>query len=191
MTDLSFLDLERLQEWIVEQRWFASKSRHVSGFEVMQAVTLREEEPRLVLALVSARFATGSHDLYQLPLGLRRADEGWDAGVICQSADGWTVYDALLDPVHARELLDRIRASVDTPVEDGAIAFRSANGAARREVDGDVRPMGVEQSNSSLVFGDELVLKSFRRLEPGVNPELELLRFLQAHGFESIAPLAG
>src|SRR6478672_4714507 len=55
----------------------------------------------------------------------------------------------------------------------------------------DVRPMGVEQSNSSMVFGDRLVLKSFRRLEPGVNPELELLRFLAGHGFDNIAPLAG
>ena len=82
MADLSFLDLERLQEWIVEQRWFASKSRQVTGFEVMQAVELRAEEPRLVLALVSAKFPTGSHDLYQLPLGLRRADEGWSEGVI-------------------------------------------------------------------------------------------------------------
>ena len=45
---------------------------------------------------------------------------------------------------------------------------------------GDVRPMGAEQSNSSIVFGDELVLKVFRRLEPGVNPELEMLRFLSA-----------
>src|SRR5438045_1795776 len=62
---------------------------------------------------------------------------------------------------------------------------RDLNGTA------DARPMGVEQSNSSMVFGDALVLKSFRRLEPGINPELELLRFLDQHGFESIAPLAG
>ena len=190
MTDLSFLDLERLQEWVVGQRWFASKSRQVSGFDVLQAVTLREEEPRLVLALVAARFPTGAHDLYQLPLGLRRADEGWTEGVI-DEAGGWTVYDALVDPVHARQLLELIRTSADAPVDDGAIAFRSANGAAARALGDEVRPMGVEQSNSSMVFGDALVLKSFRRLEPGVNPELELLRFLQSHGFENIAPLAG
>ena len=51
--------------------------------------------------------------------------------------------------------------------------------------------MGVEQSNSSIVFADETVLKVFRRLEPGINPELEMLRFLTEHGFESIAPLQG
>jgi maltokinase len=54
-----------------------------------------------------------------------------------------------------------------------------------------VRPVGVEQSNSSIVFGDALILKAFRRVEPGVNPELELLRFLSERGFPHIAPIAG
>jgi maltokinase len=49
--------------------------------------------------------------------------------------------------------------------------------------------MGVEQSNSSIVIDDQLVLKVFRKLEPGINPELELLRFLTARGFPNIAPL--
>ena len=52
-----------------------------------------------------------------------------------------------------------------------------------------VRLMGVEQSNSSIVIDDQLVLKVFRKLEPGINPELELLRFLTARGFPNIAPL--
>jgi len=56
---------------------------------------------------------------------------------------------------------------------------------------GEMRPMGAEQSNSSVVFGEELVLKVFRRLEPGVNPELEMLRFLSARRFPNIAALAG
>jgi trehalose synthase-fused probable maltokinase len=51
--------------------------------------------------------------------------------------------------------------------------------------------MGVEQSNSSIVFADRVVLKAFRKLEPGINPELEMLMFLTRHGFENIAPLQG
>jgi trehalose synthase-fused probable maltokinase len=51
--------------------------------------------------------------------------------------------------------------------------------------------MGAEQSNSTIVLGDALALKVFRRLLPGDNPELEMLRFLTQHGFANIAPLAG
>jgi trehalose synthase-fused probable maltokinase len=188
--DLSFLDPEVLQEWVVAQRWFGSKSRQVSGLEVLQALPLRTEEPLLVLALVSARFPAGTHDLYQLPIGLRPASENWDKGVITE-VDGWTVYDALVDPVHARELLERMRQSSVTPADDGALAFRWTGDSIEPNGTDEVRPIGVEQSNSTMVFGDALVLKAFRRLEPGVNPELELLRFLDQHGFENIAPLAG
>ena len=67
---------ERLQEWVLEQRWFASKAREVAQLNVLEAVTLREDAPALVLALVEARFQTGTHELYQLPLGLRAAGRG-------------------------------------------------------------------------------------------------------------------
>jgi trehalose synthase-fused probable maltokinase len=53
------------------------------------------------------------------------------------------------------------------------------------------RPAGVEQSNSSVIFGDQLILKAYRRLEAGINPELELLRFLTRRGFRNMAPLVG
>jgi maltokinase len=59
------------------------------------------------------------------------------------------------------------------------------------EPTGDVRSMGAEQSNSSIVFGEEQVLKVFRRIEPGINPELEMLRFLSARDFENVATLTG
>jgi maltokinase len=188
--DLSFLEPELLQEWVVRQRWFGAKGRSVSGLEVLQAVPLRDEEPLLVLALIAARYPTGAHDLYQLPLGIRHADEGWDKGVVAE-VDNWTIYDALTDPVHAQELLKRMRDSSVARAGGSTLTFRWAGAAADLNGSIDVRPMGVEQSNSSMVFGDALVLKSFRRLEPGVNPELELLRFLDQHGFQNIAPLAG
>ena len=56
---------------------------------------------------------------------------------------------------------------------------------------GELRQMGAEQSNTSVVFGEEFVLKAFRRLEPGVNPELEMLRFLSHRGYPNIAALTG
>jgi maltokinase len=189
--DFSFLDEQTLNEWIVAQRWFASKARDVAHIEVMEAVPLRTESPLLVLALVESRFPTGTHETYQLPLGLRPVSDGWEQRVILE-ADGWTVYDALADPAHGRELLHRMRGGSEVSLEDGTLRFRwavSAGAGLGGTVD--VRPVGVEQSNSSVVFGESLILKAFRRLEPGVNPELELLRFLSGRGFEHIAPLAG
>jgi maltokinase len=186
--DLSFLEPEALQEWVVGQRWFGSKGRTVSALEVLQGVPLRDEEPLLVLALIAARFPSGTHDLYQLPIGIRHSHETWDKGVITETGN-WTIYDGLTDPDLARELLQRMRDGSVARAGGSTLTFRWMQGP---EPNGsDVRPMGVEQSNSSMVFGDSLVLKSFRRLEPGINPELELLRFLDTHGFENIAPLAG
>ena len=74
----------------------------------------------LVLCLVEARFPAGTHETYQVPLGLRPADEGWDERVICE-VDGWTVYDALADPAHGRELLHRMRASRERQVRPGRV----------------------------------------------------------------------
>jgi maltokinase len=189
--DLSFLEDDALQEWIVAQRWFGSKSREVSQIDIAEVVPLRAESPLLVLALVEARFGEGTHETYQVPLGLRPAGEGWTERVICE-AGGWTVYDALADAAHGRELLHRIRQGDRVPVEDGALRFFwAASAAAGAAGSIEVRPVGVEQSNSSVVFGESLILKAFRRVEPGVNPELELLRFLSERDFPHIAPLAG
>ena len=188
---LAALPEERLHGWVLEQRWFGSKAREVAHLGVLEAVTLRDEAPKLVLALVEARFQTGTHELYQVPLGLRPDDEEWDDRVIAE-VEGWTVYDALADGAHGRELLHRIRGSAEVAGEQGSIRFRWAESAAAGYGGTvEVRPVGVEQSNSSVVFGEELILKVFRRLEPGVNPELELLRFLSARDFAHIAPLAG
>jgi maltokinase len=191
MSDLSLLEEAALQDWIVAQRWFGSKTREVTHTDIAETVTLRAEPPVFVLALVEARFGEGTHQTYQVPLGMRPSSDGWTERVIGEAGE-WTVYDALADPAAGRELLHRMRSGAEETVEGGRLRFRwAASAAAGLGGTVDVRPVGVEQSNSSVVFGEALILKAFRRLEPGVNPELELLRFLSERGFEHIAPLAG
>ena len=165
------VDLDELREWIQQQRWYASKSRSVSAIELVEGVVL-SENPMLLLALVQARFATGTHELYQLPLG--------------QGS-----FDALSDPAQARQLIRRIDSSEEIEASEGRFTFHHVDGVIAIKDGTPVREMGVEQSNSSVVFDDKLVLKVFRKLEPGINPELEVLRFLTAREFESIAPLHG
>jgi maltokinase len=183
------LDEESLGEWIQRQRWYASKSRSIAGIEIVESVTLREE-PLLVLALVQTRFATGTHELYQMPLGLRPAGEVQTNDPIAHT-DEWAVYDALAEPTEASELLRRVEATDEIETAEGKFSFQRTDSLATSADDARVRLIGVDQSNSSIVFDDELVLKVFRKLEPGVNPELEMLRFLTEHRFPSVAPLRG
>ncbi len=186
------LDEEELREWVQHQRWYASKARQVAGIEIVESILLRDD-PLLLLALVQTRFATGTHELYQLPLALRAPDADEIAGgeSIAQT-DEWTVYDALAEPTQALELLRRIETSDEIPTAEGQFTFHQFEGAEPQlTADTTVRLMGVEQSNTSIVFDDSIVLKVFRKLEPGVNPELEVLRFLTWRGFPNIAPLHG
>jgi trehalose synthase-fused probable maltokinase len=181
---------EELRDWVQHQRWYASKSRSVAGIDIVESITLRDE-PLLLLALVQTRFATGTHELYQLPLALRPLDEVPGGESIAQT-DEWTVYDALAEPADALELLRRIETTDEITTADGHFTFHQFDRAGQRLSGAtDVRVMDVEQSNSSIVFDDTVVLKVFRKLEAGVNPELEILRFLTWRGFPNIAPLHG
>ncbi len=183
------LDEEELREWVQQQRWYASKSRSISGIDIVESFTLRDE-PLMLLALVETRFATGTHELYQLPLAIRPPSD-IPRGESISHTDDWAVYDALAEPRQAHELLRRIVTTDEIDTEDGRFSFHAFDESVTSLESAPVRLMGVEQSNSSIVFDERIVLKVFRKLEPGLNPELEVLRFLTYRQFPNIAPLYG
>ncbi|MGH2895167.1 MAG: maltokinase N-terminal cap-like domain-containing protein [Solirubrobacteraceae bacterium] len=189
--EIERLDPESVSTWLEGQRWYASKSRHVTGLQVEESVAIADAPP-LIINLVQARFASGSHELYQLPFALLSAELVGDRPVVCATED-WTAVDAVADPELVRELLRQIEADQVVEGESGAFRFQHVESEPTQPLplDAPVRPMGVEQSNSSIVFGEETVLKVFRRLEPGINPELEVLQFLTRREFANIAPLQG
>jgi maltokinase len=180
---------DELRDWVQKQRWYASKSRSIAGIEIVESITLREE-PLLLLALVQTRFATGTHELYQLPLAIAAPGEVPGGHEIAHT-DEWVVYDALAEPEQAHELLRRIAAADEFETDDGHFSFHPYDGSPNLADTSNARVLGVEQSNSSVVFDDRTVLKVFRKLEPGVNPELEVLRFLTYRSFPNIAALHG
>jgi trehalose synthase-fused probable maltokinase len=161
-----------LIEFVTGQRWFGSKTRTVTHASVIDRAVLRGNDPRLELQLIETRFDTGTHETYQL-----LTDDGG--------------FDAIGDPHQVRELVHMMRGSVRVPAQDGVVEFAPAHGFTATGELREARQITAEQSNTSIVFDDELILKVFRRLEAGINPELELLRFLTERGFENIAQLAG
>ena len=169
------LDESALVEHVRGQRWFGAKSRELVGATVLDVAALREIDPPLYLVLAELRYPEGTHDLYQLLLG---PDEG--------------IHDALSDDSPAREILHLVRSGAKIAGAEGTVEFHAVPGFARLGRELAVgRRIESEQSNTSVVFDGELILKIFRRLEPGLNPELELLRFLSEHEFPHIPALGG
>jgi maltose alpha-D-glucosyltransferase/alpha-amylase len=123
-----------------------------------------------------------------------RIEIGGDAPGV---AAGGVLHDPLADPAFARGLLAAIAAGASFRGPSSQIAgwtepacAELTAGAAAADLA--PRPLGAEQSNSSVRFGDRLVLKLYRKLEPGVNPDLEITRFLaERTSFRHIPPLAG
>ncbi len=168
-------DERALIEQVMQQRWYGAKSRGVAHAQVLDSVVMRAEEPPLALALVEMRYETGAHDLYQLLY------------TVC--GDDVQIND---DVSLGRELVRTLRAGETLHGGEGMVEFhRAADFAGLRREPVDVRWVGAEQSNTSVVLDEEAILKVFRRLEPGVNPELEMLRFLTDHHFANSPPLDG
>ncbi len=188
--DTGLLPGGALAEWVTAQRWFGSKSREVSELQLLDLVVLRPGDPVIAIVIVEARFGTGTHQLYQVPIGLRPRAAGWEKGVIWRTREH-VVYDALVDPIGGAVLAGQLAGTAVIERPAGALRFHWDKAAAPPATQARIRPMEAEQSNTSIVFDERLVLKVFRRLEPGINPELEMLRFLADRGFANIASLVG
>lgn len=179
-----------LDAWVSSQRWFASKARELVRVEVLDAVTLRDD-PALVVALVESVFHAGTHERYQLPLVVRPAAQTPPQTAIAR-ADGMALADAVADPPAALALGRLVVEGGEPGPPEGPARVRfHRQGRVELPSADEVRPLTAEQSNSSIVFDQSLILKCYRRLEPGESPELEMLRFLSDHDFAHIPELIG
>jgi len=173
---------EQLLTWLPRQRWFGGKGRRLRAVAERSSAQLTESG-RLVVLHVD--YADGGSDGYQLLLGSTTGvlEQRLEHAVI-GTADGATLYDAAYDPAVSSALLGHLASGGEW---DGLSFVNAA------EIDASLtsRVMGAEQSNTSLVFGDTYILKLFRRLQPGANPDIEVTQALGDAGSTHIAcPLA-
>ena len=177
---------ELLRQWMPQQRWFAGKGRDLAAVSVRSSVVLLHGNPSVRLHVAHVDYADGGTDAYQLLLGTSDGpvEQRLEHAVLGSVGDGLLLYDAVHDPVATATLLQHLAAGDEV---DGLRFTRDG------EVDPSLagRVMGAEQSNTSLVFGDTTILKLFRRLQPGANPDIEVTLALARAGSSHVAtPLA-
>ncbi|MGH3647421.1 MAG: maltokinase N-terminal cap-like domain-containing protein [Micromonosporaceae bacterium] len=180
-----------LAGWLPEQRWFAGKGREIASIRIVTHLTLAsDDDTGLDHAVIEASYPDQNTERYQLLVGrTRQLTERLEHVRIGDLPGGWIAYDALWDDEAAHRLLRWM--STDTAF-DHAVVF-----AAEPDIEfpeGDELPSRVvdsEQSNTSVVYDETAILKLFRRVTPGVNPDLELNRALARAGCEHVAALLG
>jgi maltokinase len=183
-----------LAKWLTAQRWYAGRGRDLVGVREALSVPLRDGGSDLELVLLDADYSNGTSDRYQVVIrwddaSAERNDANDTAATIGRSDGGGpvrTAHDGLFDPAAATHLLSLI----DRSATAGPLRFIREPGA-ELPLDAVPRVIGAEQSNTSVVFANSAILKVFRRVTPGVNPDIELNRVLARADNPHVARLLG
>ncbi|MGW4956092.1 maltokinase N-terminal cap-like domain-containing protein [Nonomuraea sp. NPDC004186] len=169
---------EPLAAWIGRQRWFGGKGRVIDELSIESDVELTSGLRHLIVAV----WQEGSRDRYQILLGERvELPDRLSHALIGTIGDTY-----LYDAVHDSERMSWLLEGMAHDVSGNGLRLRHVPEAA---IDTSQRSLvlGAEQSNTSLVYGDAYICKLFRRLIPGVNPELEIVTALAARGAPHVA----
>lgn len=174
-----------LAEWMPHQRWFGGKGREWASV-AEEGFFLDEAAPVLSVHRVRIGYADGAEETYLVPLSWRSEPDEDVAHAYVGSVGANHAYDAMRDREATVPWLTHLVAASTV----GPMHFHPAGVAYIPEgLPGDV--ISGEQSNTSLIYGETAILKLFRRLEPGLNPDVEVHEALRATENPHIAPLLG
>jgi maltokinase len=162
------VNLSKLPDYLRAQRWFGGKAWPIKSVSVVDHASVDLPGRAFLIAIVEVLYELGSPERYQLP-------------VEAAGADSDDVKDALEDTECLRALFQIVREQKTVPSGSGRIvgewlAFPNILPPLPETIS--VRRLNVEQSNTSVVFAERVILKVIRKLEAGINPEYEIGRFL-------------
>ena len=193
------LERETLPSYLPKRRWFATKQARIDQVRMLYVTRLEHNQHSMLITELEVQHAQGT-ERYQLPMAFLGEEEQTNAlpqqlamARVRRFHEVGLLTDALTLDAFTLAVLDAMRQNARLPCDTGEIRFLPTKGFAELELSEtpQVEQQSAEQSNSSVVIGRQLVLKLFRRLEPGLHPEAEIGRYLTEHGFSHIAALQG
>jgi maltose alpha-D-glucosyltransferase/alpha-amylase len=198
----ALIERDLLQLFLQRQRWFGGKARRMRSARFVDWGLLRRGPQPLFLTIVEVEYHDGGRQQYFVPLAICSAsdckgvEERSPHAVLARvtGARKGVLFDAWLDDRFARTLLETLDRQEDTRTRRGIVRpVQTANYSPHRGTgDLSVARLSSEQSNTSIVYGDRLILKLFRRLEPGINPDFEIGRQLTERiGYSRVPAVTG
>jgi len=174
---------QTLREYLPLQRWFAGKGKRLGEIRAHRLAELGEGQHLLVAIDVDVE---GEDQRYFLPLS---ADWGDDATTLSPRLPATlaklrranrvgSILDGAAHEELAEALIEALRTEAEFAGEEGRVEFRKTSRAGELSDAGSPRLLAVEQSNASIAFGDTFILKLYRRLREGLQPDIEIGRFL-------------
>ncbi len=210
LTDKTAKPLQRaLLAYLRGRRWFGGKARRQLDARVAEVIPIRRKEVDACVTLVEVTFAEGAPDYYNVPLAFASGEEATSveahhpheiiAGLTVPGNDGpvhGLLYDALVSPTVNNAMAGMVARKSRAKGASGELHGLTTRGYGKRLLsavkDAEPRLLKAEQSNNSVVYGDSFIMKVIRRVDDGLNPDMEIGRFLtEQTSFSNTPPLAG
>jgi maltose alpha-D-glucosyltransferase/alpha-amylase len=179
----SLLDYARVQ------RWYAHKALKATRLEILSAFPL--DSSHLIIALIcEITFAGDEKALYYIPVEISEMEDENAIGSFVINGECISLRDAFLSRRYADSLLDNFMIGARISDEGCSISF-SVIDSFGKPLNREFRPIKSEQSNSSFIIGNSIIIKNYRNIKPGENPDIDIPEKLFAHGAfrETPAPM--
>jgi maltose alpha-D-glucosyltransferase/alpha-amylase len=198
----TILERQSLAPFLQRQRWFGGKARSITRARFADWTTVRRGAHPAFLTIVDVQYKDGGREQYVLPLAM---SSGTEADAVEQRFPSHAVsrisgarkgllYDGLFDDGTCQILLAMMQERREAGMRDGRLRgdhLELAPAHLSADASTAITRTAPDQSNTSVMFGRQLIMKLFRRVEPGPNPDVEIVDYLTRSGFTRVPPLRG
>jgi maltose alpha-D-glucosyltransferase / alpha-amylase len=195
------LERDVFPRYLPTRRWFAAKNVTILSTRLVDVSALTEDSEPPLLLLTEVQYSDGKSERYLLTPGLAFERAGDYPPVVVGSAfarcrrgprEG-LIYDASMDDKFWTVLADSMRANERVQGQNGTLFAQGETAFGDLAIDpaGGIRRLQGEQSNTSAIVGDKIMLKIYRRLHAGIHPEIEMSGYLARAGYKNTPKLLG